>query len=178
LTDLRPAHDLEVLKAHIRDVPDFPQPGILFRDITPLLADHESFQLAVDALASPFRGVDKVVAIESRGFILGAPVALALDAGLVPVRKSGRLPAQTIREEYALEYGENVLEMHEDAISTGDRVLIVDDVLATGGTLRAATTLVERLGGEVAGISLLIELAFLEGRRRLSGLDVRSLLVY
>jgi adenine phosphoribosyltransferase len=122
--------------------------------------------------------VDKVVAIESRGFILGAPVALALDAGLVPVRKSGRLPAQTIREEYALEYGENVLEMHEDAISTGDRVLIVDDVLATGGTLRAATTLVERLGGEVAGISLLIELAFLEGRRRLSGLDVRSLLVY
>lgn len=178
MTESRPADDLQILKAHIRDVPDFPQPGILFRDITPLLADHTSFQLAVDALASPFRGVDKVVAVESRGFILGAPVALALDAGLVPVRKAGRLPSRTIREEYSLEYGANALEMHEDAVSPGDKVLIVDDVLATGGTVRAALKLVERLGGEVAGISLLIELSALEGRSRLSGFDVRSLLVY
>ena len=178
MAETRPVRDLQLLKAHIRDVPDFPEPGILFRDITPLLADHESFQLAVDALASPYRGVDKVVAIESRGFILGAPVALALDAGLVPVRKAGRLPARTIQEEYTLEYGANTLEMHEDAVSPGDRVLIVDDVLATGGTVLAASRLIERLGGGVAGISLLIELAFLEGRGRLTGFDVRSLLVY
>jgi len=178
MSDRSPAHNIELLKAQIRDVPDFPQPGILFRDITPLLADHESFQRAVDALASPFRGVNKVVAIESRGFILGAPVALALDAGLVPVRKAGRLPSRTIREDYSLEYGANTLEMHADAVSAGDRVLIVDDVLATGGTLRATAALVERLGGEVTGMSLLIELAFLEGRARLTGFDVRSLLVY
>jgi adenine phosphoribosyltransferase len=178
VADSRLDRDFEVLKSHIRDVPDYPQPGILFRDITPLLADHTSFQLAVDALASPFRGVDKVIAIESRGFILGAPVALALDAGLVPVRKAGRLPSRTIQEEYTLEYGANTLEMHDDAVSPGDRVLIVDDVLATGGTVLATTRLVERLGGEVAGISLLIELAFLEGRNRLTGFAVRSLLVY
>jgi adenine phosphoribosyltransferase len=170
--------DLELLKQHIRDVPDFPQPGVMFRDITPLLADPQSFSLAVDALAQPFSGVDKVVAIESRGFILGAPVALALHAGLVPVRKVGRLPANTLREEYALEYGANVVEIHHDAIGAGERVLIVDDVLATGGTVRAAANLVQRLGGEVIGVSLLIELAFLQGRERLQDLDVHALLVY
>jgi adenine phosphoribosyltransferase len=143
-----------------------------------LLADPVSFGLAVDALARPFSGVDKVVAIESRGFILGAPVALALHAGLVPVRKVGRLPADTLREEYALEYGANTVEIHRDAISPGDRVLIVDDVLATGGTVRAAANLVQRLGGVIAGVSLLIELSFLGGRERLKDLELMTLLVY
>jgi adenine phosphoribosyltransferase len=170
--------NLELLKQHIRDVPDFPQPGVTFRDITPMLADPESFSVAVEALARPFSGVDKVVAIESRGFILGAPVALALHAGLVPVRKAGRLPARTIREEYDLEYGANVVEIHHDAIDAGVRILIVDDVLATGGTVRAAANLVQRLGGEVIGVSLLIELSFLRGRERLSDLEVHALLNY
>jgi adenine phosphoribosyltransferase len=178
MTEHATSRDLEVLKQHIRAVPDFPQPGVLFRDITPLLADPVSFGLAVDALARPFSGVDKVVAIESRGFILGAPVALALHAGLVPVRKVGRLPADTLREEYALEYGANTVEIHRDAISPGDRVLIVDDVLATGGTVRAAANLVQRLGGVIAGVSLLIELSFLGGRERLKDLELMTLLVY
>ncbi|MEA2513031.1 MAG: adenine phosphoribosyltransferase [Thermomicrobiales bacterium] len=170
--------DIEALRAKVRDIPDFPQPGILFRDITPLLADPPSFRAVVDAMAAPFAGVSVVVAIESRGFILGAPVAYELGAGLVPVRKAGRLPAATIREEYALEYGSNVVEVHSDAIRPGERVLIVDDLLATGGTVRAAANLVERLGAEVAGISVLAELAFLDGRRLLQGYDVRSLIVY
>jgi adenine phosphoribosyltransferase len=170
--------DRALLARHIRDVPDFPQPGIMFRDITPLLADPVSFGRAIELVAEPFTGVDKVVAIESRGFILGAPVALALHAGLIPVRKIGRLPADTEREDYALEYGTATLEIHRDAINQGDRVLIVDDVLATGGTVRAASNLVQRLGGEVAGVSLLIELAFLNGRDRLRDLHVRSVLVY
>lgn len=170
--------ELEMLKQHIRDVPDFPQTGVLFRDITPMLADPESFALAVETLTRPFAGVDKVVAIESRGFILGAPVALALHAGLVPVRKVGRLPADTLREEYALEYGVNTVEIHRDAIAHGERVLIVDDVLATGGTVRAAANLVQRLGGEVIGVSLLVELAFLSGRDRLQDLNLHTVLVY
>jgi adenine phosphoribosyltransferase len=145
--------DVEALRAKVRDVPDFPQPGILFRDITPLLGDASSFRAAVDAMAAPFAGVSTVVAIESRGFILGAPVAYQLGAGLVPVRKVGRLPAATLREEYALEYGANTVEVHSDAIRSGERVLIVDDLLATGGTVRAAVNLVERLGAEVVGIS-------------------------
>ncbi len=170
--------DIEALRAKVRDVPDFPQPGILFRDITPLLADPPSFRTVVDAMAAPFAGVSTVVAIESRGFILGAPVAYELGAGLVPVRKAGRLPAATLREEYALEYGANAVEIHSDAVRPGAGVLIVDDLLATGGTVRAAVNLVERLGAEVVGISVLAELAFLEGRRLLQGYDVRSLIVY
>jgi adenine phosphoribosyltransferase len=170
--------DVEALRARVRDIPDFPQPGILFRDITPLLADAPSFRAAVDAMAVPFAGVSIVVAIESRGFILGAPVAYQLGAGLVPVRKVGRLPAATLREEYALEYGSNTVEVHSDAIRPGERVLIVDDLLATGGTVRAAVNLVERLGAEVAGISVLAELGFLNGRGLLQGYDIRSLIVY
>ena len=172
------SEELELLKRHIRDVPDFPQAGVLFRDITPMLADPESFSLAVEALARPYSGIDKVVAIESRGFILGAPVALALHAGLVPVRKVGRLPADTLREDYSLEYGVNVVEIHRDAIAPDERVLIVDDVLATGGTVRAAANLVQRLGGTVVGVSLLVELSFLGGRSRLPDLDLHTVLVY
>ena len=169
---------IERLRAMVRDIPDFPQPGILFRDITPLLADGTAFRAAVNALAAPYAGISTVVAIESRGFILGAPVAYELGAGLVPIRKVGRLPYQTEREEYALEYGTNTVEIHQDAIQPGDRVLIVDDLLATGGTVRAAVNLVERLGGEVAGISVLAELGFLNGRGILSGYDIKSLIVY
>jgi adenine phosphoribosyltransferase len=174
----KPEIDVEALRAKVRDIPDFPQPGILFRDITPLLADAPSFRVAVDAMAAPFADVSVVVAIESRGFILGAPVAYQLGAGLVPVRKVGRLPFDTLREDYALEYGTNAVEIHSDAISRGERVLIVDDLLATGGTVRAAANLVERLGAKVAGISVLAELAFLQGRKLLPEYDVRSLIVY
>ncbi|MCC6790465.1 MAG: adenine phosphoribosyltransferase [Thermomicrobiales bacterium] len=170
--------DLEFLKSRIRDVPDFPQDGVLFRDITPLLADPTAFRAAIDAMAAPYQGIDHVVAIESRGFILGAPVAYCLGAGLVLVRKVGKLPSATIREDYGLEYGTNTVEIHRDAIKPGESVLIVDDVLATGGTVRAAANLVERLGANVVGVSLLIELTFLNGREKLGELDVRSLLTY
>jgi adenine phosphoribosyltransferase len=170
--------DVEALKRYVRDIPDFPTPGILFRDITPLLGEPGAFRAAVDAMAAPFSGVTKVVAIESRGFILGAPVAYMLNAGLVPVRKVGRLPFDTIREDYSLEYGVNSVEVHSDAIGSGERVLIVDDLLATGGTVRAAANLVERLGAEVIGISVLAELADLKGRLLLAEYDVRSLIVY
>src|SRR5829696_341776 len=170
--------DLDLLRARIRDVPDFPQQGVLFRDITPLLADPVAFKQAIDGMSMPFEGIEHVVAIESRGFILGAPVAYRLGAGLVLVRKAGKLPSGTLREEYALEYGTNAVEIHQDAIQPGERVLIVDDVLATGGTVRAAANLVERLGATVVGISLLIELAFLAGRDRLAGYNVKSLLTY
>lgn len=170
--------DLARLRELVRDVPDFPQPGILFRDITPLLADGAAFRVAVEALAAPYRGVETVVSIESRGFIFGAPVAYALGVGMVPVRKLGRLPGPSVRESYDLEYGANTVEIHRDAIAPGERVLVVDDLLATGGTVRAATTLVERLGGVVAGIAVLAELSFLDGRRVLSEYDVTSLLVY
>ena len=172
------AIDFDLLRARIRPVPDFPQQGVLFRDITPLLADPVAFRQAIDAMAAPFDGIEHVVAIESRGFILGAPVAYRLGAGLVLVRKAGKLPSGTLREEYALEYGTNTVEIHRDAIQPGERVLIVDDVLATGGTVRAAANLVERLGATVVGISLLIELEFLAGREKLGGYDVRSLLTY
>jgi len=165
-------------RALVKDVPDFPQPGILFRDITPLLADAAAFRAVVDALAAAHRDVEVVVAIESRGFILGAPVAYALGVGLVPVRKLGRLPRATVREAYDLEYGANTVELHRDAIAPRARVLIVDDVLATGGTARAAARLVEQLGGVVAGIAVLAELSDLAGRRLLAGYDVTSLIVY
>jgi adenine phosphoribosyltransferase len=170
--------DLDLLKSKIRDVPDFPQPGVLFRDITPLLADPAAFRLAIRAMGEGFSGVDHVVAIESRGFILGAPVAFELGAGLVLVRKVGKLPNATYREDYGLEYGTNTVEIHTDAINKGERVLIVDDVLATGGTVRAAANLVERLGATVVGVSLLIELSFLAGREKLEGYQVSSLITY
>ena len=168
----------EQLKRHIRDVPDFPQPGILFRDITTLLADGALFQQTIDAMAAPFSDIDKVVIIESRGFILGTPIAYALGAGVVPVRKLGRLPWKTFAEEYALEYGTNTLEVHQDAIAEGERVLIVDDLLATGGTVEATCKLVRRMGGEIAGISVLAELTFLNGRSKTNGIDVHSLVTY
>lgn len=169
---------IDDLRGLIRDVPDFPKPGILFRDITPLLADAGAFHAVVELMAAPYDNVDVVVAIESRGFILGAPVALALGAGLAPVRKVGRLPAETIQADYALEYGVNTIEMHADAIKSGARVLIVDDLLATGGTVQATIELVAQLGGDIVGISVLAELAFLEGRTRLAPYDVHSLIVY
>jgi adenine phosphoribosyltransferase len=165
-------------RALVRDIPDFPQAGIVFRDITPLLADGPAFAAAVDALASAYTPVDAVVGIESRGFILGAPVAYALGVGMVPVRKLGRLPRETERADYELEYGTNSVEIHADAIAAGARVLIVDDVLATGGTAAATADLVRRLGGDVAGIAVLIELAALGGRERLGGTPVTSLLSY
>ena len=178
MTDATPSLDLNDLRAKLRDVPDFPQPGILFRDITPLLADPAAFRRVVDLMAAPHAGIGTVVAIESRGFILGAPLAYALDAGLVPVRKLGRLPAATVREEYALEYGTNTVEVHADALPPGERVLIVDDLLATGGTVRAAANLVERLGGIIAGVTVLAELTPLNGRALLAEYDVHSLIAY
>ncbi len=168
----------EQLKRHIRDVPDFPQPGILFRDITTLLADGALFQQTIDAMAAPFEDIDKVVIIESRGFILGTPIAYALGAGVVPVRKVGRLPFDTFAEEYALEYGTATLEVHQDAIDPGERILIVDDLLATGGTVEATIKLVRRLHGEIVGVSVLAELTALNGRSRTGEVDVRSLVTY
>jgi adenine phosphoribosyltransferase len=164
----------------IRDVPDFPKPGILFKDITPLLLNPAVFRRAVELMALPFRsvGATRVVSIESRGFLLGAPVALALDAGLVPIRKPGKLPAARGRVEYALEYGTDALEMHQDAVGGGDRVLIVDDVLATGGTAEAAAKLVRAHSAAVVGFTFLIELDFLKGRQRLSDERVEALLHY
>ena len=167
-----------LLRARVRDVPDFPEPGVVFKDITPLLADRVAFGGVVDALVDHHgRGtVDKVVGIEARGFILAAPVAYHFGAGFVPVRKQGKLPAATYQAAYALEYGSATLEVHTDAFEPGDRVLVVDDVLATGGTAAAAIDLVERAGAEVVGFSVLIELAFLAGRDRLPGRDVHALL--
>ena len=170
--------DTSALRALVRDVPDFPHPGIIFRDITPLLGYGAALRFAVDALAGLYQEVDSVIGIESRGFILGAPVAYALGVGMVPVRKLGRLPRPTERADYALEYGTNTVEIHADALQPGERVLIVDDVLATGGTAAATAELVERLGAEVAGIAVLIELPELGGRERLADYAVTSLLRY
>ncbi len=162
------------LSTLIRDVPDFPEPGVVFKDISPLLADHEAFRTVVDALTvsgqdeQGVANVDKVVGIEARGFILAAPVALALGAGFVPIRKSGKLPGLTYRETYSLEYGEATLEVHQDAFRPGDRVLIVDDVLATGGTVNAASRLVGQCGAVVSAVAVLIELGFLSGRETLA----------
>ena len=168
------------LASRIRDVPDFPQKGIVFKDITTLLRDGPSLRQAVDQLTDQVRdwGVDVVVGMESRGFIFAAPIAYKLGFGFVPVRKLGKLPAKTINAEYALEYGTNTLEMHVDAIEPGQRVLVVDDLLATGGTVGATLDLVERLGGVVAGTAFLVELTFLAGRRRLEGYRVASLIKY
>lgn len=168
------------LKSRIRQVPDFPKPGILFYDITTLLKDKAGFSLAIEALSAPFRSqsLDAVVAVESRGFILGAAVADRLGTGLVPVRKPGKLPGKTVRVTYDLEYGTDALELHEDAIGRGQRVLVLDDVLATGGTAKATLELVERLGGTVASVAFLIELTFLNGRAKLPDRDIFSLLSY
>jgi adenine phosphoribosyltransferase len=171
---------MERLKSLIRDVPDFPQPGIVFKDITPLLADENAFSSVIDLIVVHYgRGnIDKVVGIEARGFILSSPVAYHFGAGFVPVRKQGKLPWETERQEYALEYGTAVLEIHKDSIRPGERVLIVDDVLATGGTAKATAELVERLGGKVEGMAFLIELGFLSGRERLPEYDLLSLITY
>jgi adenine phosphoribosyltransferase len=168
------------LKALVRDVPDFPQEGIVFKDITPLLADELAFSTVIDLIVVHFgRGnVDKVVGIEARGFIIASPVAYHFGAGFVPVRKKDKLPWETEAAEYALEYGTATLEIHRDAVEPGERVLIVDDVLATGGTSKATADLVERIGGKVVGISCLIELDFLHGRDRLDGYDLFTLLRY
>lgn len=172
--------DAAWLAEFIRDVPDFPKPGIVFKDITPLLADAAALSAAVEGLASPFAadGIDKVVGIEARGFILAAPVALALDAGFVPVRKAGKLPSGVTSATYELEYGTDTLEIHGDAIAAGERVLVVDDVIATGGTAAATAGLVEDLGAVVVGLSFVIELAFLAGMERLTGRRTTALVSY
>jgi adenine phosphoribosyltransferase len=171
---------MDALKARIRHVPDFPKPGILFYDVTTLLRDPEGFKLSIDALADPYKdlGISLVVGIESRGFILGAAVADRIGAGFVPVRKVGKLPHTTVRVSYALEYGTDSLEMHSDAIDKGQKVLIVDDLLATGGTARATVDLVHQIGGDVAGVAVLIELVALNGRSRLQGENVMAVLQY
>jgi len=164
----------------VRDIPDFPQPGVLFKDITPVLADGAALQEVVDRFVewAAERSPDVVVGIESRGFIFGVPIALALGVGFVPVRKAGKLPFHTVRREYALEYGTNVVEVHQDALHPGQRVLIVDDLLATGGTAAAAAALVEQLGAKVVGLSFFVELGFLPGRALLSGYDLQTLITY
>ena len=171
-------NELEFLLSKIRDVPDFPQPGILFKDITPLLQDREALQVACRLLAEPFRNrdVSVVVGIESLGFIFGPPVALELGVGFVPARKPGKLPWKTVEETYDLEYGTDQVQMHEDALRPGDRVLIVDDLIATGGTAAAVTSLVRRMGGEIVGLSILVELTFLEGRKLIDGVEIHSIL--
>ena len=166
------------LENYIRDVPDFPKKGIVFKDITPLLADPEAMREACDRLAEPFAeaGVAKVVGIESRGFLFGPRVAERLGAGCVPVRKPGKLPAETIGQSYELEYGSDGVEMHTDAIAPGEKVLMLDDLLATGGTMAAACRLVRRLGGEIVGVAFVIELCFLHGRDKLADYDVHALI--
>ena len=172
--------DAERIRSLIREIPDYPKPGIVFKDITPLLADAGAFAAATAALAEPFRdaGITHVVAIESRGFILGAPVAQHLGAGFIPVRKPGKLPSATRREEYELEYGTDALEVHADAADETARVLVVDDVLATGGTAGATCKLVQSLGAEVVGCSFLIRLSFLPGLERLRAKRIVSLITY
>jgi adenine phosphoribosyltransferase len=171
---------MNALKQRIRHVPDFPKPGILFYDVTTLLKDPQGFKLAIDSLAEPYAGagIDVVVGIESRGFILGSAVADRIGSGFVPVRKLGKLPAQTVRASYALEYGTDSLEMHRDAVERGQKVLVVDDLLATGGTARATVDLVREVGGQVYGLAFLIELVTLNGRSKLEGENVRAVLQY
>lgn len=181
MTQATTAANLEArLKAIIRDVPDFPKKGIIFKDITPLLADPAAFSEMTKHFADQYRnaGITKVLGIEARGFLLAAPIAVELGAGLVPVRKKGKLPYKTVAATYALEYGTDTLEMHEDAVKAGEKVLIVDDVLATGGTAAAVCALVEKLGGKVAGVAMMIELEFLKGRAKMGDRPVYSLIRY
>ena len=168
------------LKKLIRDIPDFPKPGVLFRDITPLLADPQGLALSIELLANPYRGkgIDVVVGAESRGFIFGTAVACSISAGFQVVRKPKKLPFKTVSMSYDLEYGTDTLEMHADAILPGQRVLIVDDVLATGGTMKACVDLVKHLGGEIAGVAVMIELEFLNGRSKIPGIETHSVLKY
>ena len=168
------------LAEFIADVPDFPIEGVLFKDITPLLSEPKAFKEAVDLMVTEFedKEIDQVVAIESRGFIFGAPIAYQLGCGFVLVRKPEKLPRETVSVEYSLEYGTNTLEMHADSIRPGDRVLLVDDLLATGGSARAAVDLIEKLGGQVVGIAFLIELAFLQGREKLEDYDIFSIITF
>jgi adenine phosphoribosyltransferase len=170
----------EDLRAKIREIPDFPKPGILFYDITTLLKDAAAYKEAIDLMIEPYRqsGVDVVVGMESRGFIFSGPIAYQLGAGFIPVRKLGKLPAETISVEYALEYGSNTLEIHKDAIRPGQRVLVVDDLLATGGTVRGTIELVERLGGKIVGLAFLVELLALKGRERLADYETTSVIQY
>ena len=170
----------DLLKTKIRNVPDFPKPGILFYDITTLLRDREGFHDVIEAMAEQFhgQGIDLVIGIESRGFILGGAVAEALGAGFVPVRKPGKLPARAVKEAYALEYGTDALEIHEDAVHPGQKVVIVDDVIATGGTAKATASLVRRLGGTVHALAFLVELEFLKGRDRLAGETIHTVIRY
>jgi adenine phosphoribosyltransferase len=172
--------EIEKLKAKIRDVPDFPKPGIIFKDITPLLADVESFQAVIDIFAKRYgdKGIDAVVGIEARGFIFGAPLAYRIDAGFVPVRKSGKLPHHTHHVEYSLEYGTDKVEMHIDALCDHHRVIIIDDLLATGGTVGATCDLVEKSGATIVETAFLVELGFLNGREKLKGREIFSLLKY
>jgi len=171
---------VQELKISIRDIPDFPKKGIIFKDITTLLKDGKKFQKAIDCIVERYKGkkIDKVVSVEARGFIFGSAVAYKLGAGLIPVRKKGKLPHETNRVEYELEYGKDSLEIHKDAISAGDNVLIIDDLLATGGTMKAVCDLVEGMGGKVVEIAFLIELTFLKGRDRLKGHQIFSLIEF
>ncbi len=171
---------LEALRAKIREIPDFPKPGILFYDITTLLKDAAAYREAISLMLDPYRDeqIDIVVGMESRGFIFSAPMAHELGAGLVPVRKLGKLPGETLSVEYALEYGSNTLEIHRDAIEPGQKVLVVDDLLATGGTVRGTIELIERLKGDIVGLAFLVELDFLHGRDRLEGRRVTSVIRY
>jgi adenine phosphoribosyltransferase len=168
------------VRSFIRDIPDFPEPGIVFKDITPLLGDYDAFNDAIEAMIEPFRdsGVTKVVGIEARGFIFAAPIAIRLGAGFIPVRKPGKLPYDIHHQAYDLEYGTDRIEIHRDAAVPSDNVLVVDDVLATGGTGRATTDLVRALGAHVVGFAVLAELAFLGGRERLDGFDVHAVVRY
>ena len=166
----------ELITSRVRDIPDYPQAGVVFKDITPLLADGKAFAAVIDALAVTYGPVDKVAGIEARGFILAAPVANRLGGGFVPIRKQGKLPGATFAEDYDLEYGTATIEVLTDAFVPGERVLVIDDVLATGGTARATADLVQRAGARVAGLAVLLELSFLNGRARLAGFPVSALL--
>ena len=166
------------LKSYIRNIPDFPEEGIMFKDITPMLKDKEAFMKAIDLIKENYKEVeiDYIIGIESRGFIVGTPLAYAMEKGFIPIRKPGKLPAEKIKTSYDLEYGSNELELHRDSIDEGDKVLIIDDLLATGGTVEASCELVEELGGDIVGVGFLLELEDLNGRDKLKGYDVFSLL--
>lgn len=168
------------LKSKIRDVPDFPKKGIVFKDITTLLQDPEAFRASIDILANQHKSqnISKVVGIEARGFVFGAALAYAIGAGFVVIRKPGKLPYKTVKQTYELEYGTDEIEIHEDAVKVGERVLLVDDLLATGGTMAAAANLIKGIGGEIVGISFLIELAFLNGRDKMPGYEIQSIIKY
>ena len=171
---------MSIISDSIRTVPDFPKPGINFKDITTLLKDSKVFTASIEELYRIYKNkqIDKIACIESRGFILGSPLAIKLGAGFIPIRKKGKLPAETVREEYALEYGKDSIEIHKDAIVSGERVLLHDDLLATGGTMQAAVRIVQKLGGKIVGISFLIELEFLKGREKLIPFEVQSIIKY